>query len=91
MWKAVKFSSKGVKMSKGESIGVREFARQVGCSHVNILNLIKAGRMPQNKDGTIPLDDGLIAYENRKKKKEPKENSKIKKNRFKQKVSDKKK
>ena len=42
-------------MSKGESIGVREFARQVGCSHVNILNLIKAGRMPQNKDGTIPL------------------------------------
>ena len=66
-------------MSKGESIGVREFARQVGCSHVNILNLIKAGRMPQNKDGTIPLDDGLIAYENRKKKKEPKENSKIKK------------
>lgn len=66
-------------MSKGESIGVREFARQVGCSHVNILNLIKAGRMPQNKDGTIPLDDGLIAYENRKKKREPKENSKIKK------------
>lgn len=68
-------------MSKGESIGVREFARQVGCSHVNILNLIKAGRMPQNKDGTIPLDDGLIAYENRKKKREPKENSKIKKKR----------
>lgn len=60
-------------MAKGESIGVREFARQVGCSHVLILNLIKAGKMPQNKDGSIPLDEGLIAYENRKKKKEPKE------------------
>lgn len=60
-------------MAKGESIGVREFARQVGCSHVLILNLIKAGKMPQNKDGSIPLDAGLIAYENRKKKKEPKE------------------
>ena len=60
-------------MAKGESIGVREFARQVGCSHVLIINLIKAGKMPQNKDGSIPLDDGLIAYENRKKKKEPKE------------------
>lgn len=59
-------------MAKGESIGVREFARQVGCSHVLILNLIKAGKMPQNKDGSIPLDEGLIAYENRKKKKEPK-------------------
>lgn len=59
-------------MSKGESIGVREFARQVGCSHVLILNLIKAGKMPQNKDGSIPLEEGLIAYENRKKKKEPK-------------------
>ena len=60
-------------MAKGESIGVREFARQVGCSHVLILNLIKAGKMPQNKDGSIPLDAGLIAYENRKKKKEPRE------------------
>lgn len=60
-------------MAKGESIGVREFARQVGCSHVLILNLIKAGKMPQNKDGTIPLDAGLVAYENRKKKKDPKE------------------
>lgn len=59
-------------MAKGESIGVREFARQVGCSHVLILNLIKAGKMPQNKDCSIPLDEGLIAYENRKKKKEPK-------------------
>lgn len=63
-------------MAKGESIGVRELARQVGCSHVLILNLIKAGKMPQNKDGSIPLDAGLIAYENRKKKKEPKESKK---------------
>ena len=60
-------------MAKGESIGVRELARQVGCSHVLILNLIKAGKMPQNKDGSIPLDAGLIAYENRNNKKEPKE------------------
>lgn len=60
-------------MAKEQSIGVREFARQVGCSHVLIINLIKAGKMPQNKDGSIPLDAGLIAYENRKKKKEPKQ------------------
>lgn len=66
-------------MAKGESIGVREFARQVGCSHVLILNLIKAGKMPQNKDGSIPLDEGLIAYENRKKKKEPKDQKETKK------------
>lgn len=66
-------------MAKGESIGVREFARQVGCSHVLILNLIKAGKMPQNKDGSIPLDEGLVAYENRKKKKEPKDQKETKK------------
>lgn len=65
-------------MAKGESIGVREFARQVGCSHVLIINLIKAGKMPQNKDGTIPLDEGLVAYENRKKKKEPKDKKETK-------------
>lgn len=68
-------------MAKGESIGVREFARQVGCSHVLILNLIKSGKMPQNKDGSIPLDEGLIAYENRKKKKEPKDQKKPKRKR----------
>lgn len=60
-------------MAKEQSIGVRELARQVGCSHVLILNLIKAGKMPQNEDGSIPLEAGLIAYENRKKKKDPKE------------------
>ena len=60
-------------MAKDESIGVREFARQVGCSHVYILNLIKAGKMPQNKDGSVPLEAGLLAYENRKKKKAAKE------------------
>ena len=65
-------------MAKNQSVGVREFAKQVGCSHVLILNLIKRGIMPQNKDKTIPLKEGLVAYENRKalgkekKKEEPK-------------------
>lgn len=74
-------------MAKSESIGVREFARQVGCSHVLILNLIKAGKMPQNKDGTVPLEEGLIAFENRKKKKAPAE--KVKKEPKKKKAKEK--
>lgn len=71
-------------MAKDQSVGVRELARQIGCSHVLLLRLIKEGRMPQNKDGTIPLNAGLAAYENRKntkpKKKESKDPKEKKKN-----------
>lgn len=65
-------------MAKEQSVGVRELARQIGCSHVLLLRLIKDGRMPQNKDGTIPLNAGLAAYENRKNTK-PKKNAETKK------------
>lgn len=59
-------------MAKDESVGVRELARQIGCSHVLLLRLIKEGRMPQNEDGTIPLNAGLAAFENRKNTKKKK-------------------
>ena len=65
-------------MAREQSVGVRELARQIGCSHVLLLRLIKDGRMPQNKDGTIPLNAGLAAYENRKNTK-PKKNADSKK------------
>lgn len=63
-------------MAKDQSVGVRELARQIGCSHVLLLRLIKEGRMPKNKDGTIPLNAGLAAYENRKNTKPKKTESK---------------
>jgi len=77
-------------MAKNQSVGVREFAKQVGCSHVLILNLIKRGIMPQNKDKTIPLKAGLAAYENRKelgKEKKKEESKKGKKSEKKEKTS----
>lgn len=46
----------------GEGVSVRAFAKQVGLSHVRIGQLIAAGKIPQNADGTIPLADGLNAY-----------------------------
>ena len=43
-------------------VSIREFGRQVGVSHVTVQKLIKAGALPQNSDGTIPLEKGLKAY-----------------------------
>ena len=45
-----------------DGVSVRAFAQQVGRSHVAILNRIKAGDLPRNPDGTIPLADGLRAF-----------------------------
>lgn len=44
-------------------VSVREFARQVGRDQALILRLVKRGVLPQNEDGTIPLADGLAAFE----------------------------
>lgn len=44
-------------------VSVREFARQVGRDQALILRLLKRGVLPQNEDGTIPLADGLAAFE----------------------------
>lgn len=46
----------------GDGVSVREFARQIGKSHVLVLNLIKSGVLPRNDDGTIPLEEGFNAY-----------------------------
>ena len=45
-----------------DGVSVRAFAQQVGRSHVSILNRIKAGDIPRNADGTIPLAEGLKAF-----------------------------
>lgn len=47
----------------GDGVSRREFARQIGRSHVWVMQLIKEGHLPQNEDGTIPLGAGLTAYE----------------------------
>jgi hypothetical protein len=49
-----------------EGVSVRAFAKQVGLSHVRIGQLVEAGRIPQNADGSIPLAEGLKAYEEMK-------------------------
>lgn len=45
-----------------DGVSVRAFAQQVGRSHVAILKRIKAGDIPRNADGTIPLAEGLKAF-----------------------------
>lgn len=45
-----------------DGVSVRAFAKQVGLSHVRIGQLLQAGKLPQNADGTIPLAAGLDAY-----------------------------
>lgn len=45
-----------------DGVSVRAFAKQVGLSHVRIGQLIEAGKLPQNADGTIPLAQGLDAF-----------------------------
>lgn len=49
--------------AKGENmVSVREFARHVGRDQALILRLIKNGVIPRNEDGTIPLAEGLAAF-----------------------------
>ena len=46
-----------------DGVTVREFARQIGKSHVWVMKLIKEEVLPRYTDGTIPLEQGLKAYE----------------------------
>ncbi len=46
-----------------DGVSRREFAKHIGRSHVWVMQLIKEGHLPQNEDGTIPLEAGLNAYE----------------------------
>lgn len=50
-------------------VSVREFGRRVGRSHVWVLGQIKAGKIPRNENGKIPLDEGLAAFEEYKREK----------------------
>ncbi len=46
-----------------DGVTVREFASQIGKSHVWVLKLLKEGQLPRNADGSIPLEKGLKAYD----------------------------
>ena len=48
-------------MSDIVKVGVRELARQIGRSHVWVLDKIKAGKIPRDSDGRIPLVEALEA------------------------------
>lgn len=43
-------------------VTIRDFAKHVGRSHVLILRLVNQGVIPRNEDGTIPLAEGLAAF-----------------------------
>mgnify|MGYP005813316233 CR=1 FL=1 len=45
------------------SVSQRKFAEHIGRSNVWVSKLVKAGRLPVDADGKIPLADGLAAYE----------------------------
>lgn len=48
----------------GESfVSQRQFATHIGRSHVWVSKLVKAGKIPVNDKGRIPLSEGLRAYE----------------------------
>lgn len=46
-----------------DGVTIREFARQIGKSHVWVLKLVNEDQLPRYTDGTIPLEAGLKAYE----------------------------
>ena len=46
-----------------DGVTIREFARQIGKSHVWVLKLVNEGILPRYTDGNIPLEAGLKAYE----------------------------
>lgn len=45
------------------TVSQREFAKHIGRSHVWVSKLVRAGKIPLDAQGRIPLDEGLIAYE----------------------------
>jgi ribosomal protein L19E len=49
-----------------DNVSVSEFAREVGASRGNVRRLIDQGVIPRNPDGTVPLEAGRAAFENRK-------------------------
>lgn len=46
-----------------DGVTIREFARQIGKSHVWVLKLVNEGILPRYTDGNIPLEAGLKDYE----------------------------
>lgn len=45
-----------------QSVSQREFAKQIGRSNVWVSKLVKAGKLPVDAKGKIPLEAGLAAY-----------------------------
>lgn len=45
------------------AVSQREFAKQIGRSHVWVSKLVKAGKLPTDESGKILLEAGLKAYE----------------------------
>ena len=50
-------------MSERTSVTLREFARQIGRSHTWVQNKVKAGELPRNEDGSIPVKEGFKAFQ----------------------------
>lgn len=46
-----------------EKVTLSEFARQIGRSKAIVSRMVKNGQIPRNSDGSIPLEDGLRAFE----------------------------
>ena len=47
----------------GELLSQRQFAQRIGRSNVWVSKLVKAGKIPTDASGKIPLAEGLAAYE----------------------------
>ena len=48
-------------MTEKLAVGIREFGRMVGRSHVWVLNQCKAGKLPRDANGQIPVGKGIEA------------------------------
>ena len=46
-----------------KAVSQREFAKEIGRSHVWVSKLVKSGKLPTNDKGKILLEEGLKAYE----------------------------
>ena len=52
-----------MKESVKSGVSVREFARQVGRSPSWISKMARQGKLPRNEDGSIPIQEGFVAYD----------------------------
>lgn len=68
-----------MKESMKTGVSIREFARQVGRSPSWISKMARQGKIPRNEDGSIPIEEGFLAYDKfNREVEEPKPKSKKK-------------